>query len=421
MIKDVAPELLERIRNDFKIKFEENEKIKELYELMASGNATYKEVNEFAIETGRILTIVFANDLSSNVLPDGKMYFNIANRIIPDTLKKNHELVTDAGAQVQKSLNEKAGIRIRAIKPEINQDRIAGLVNKVSSADLYDSVAWVLAEPVINFTQSIVDDMIKANADFQYDAGMSPEIIRSAESKCCEWCSKLAGKYKYPDVPKDVYRRHERCRCMVEYDPKNGKNRVQNVHTKKWKTPEERDKIEKRKAIGQENESNSEKIEYRKHIGENNLSYAESRALTNYVSSDSYVINDKLRSGYELTDAEKMFCTDLDNALKKMPTYSGNLSRSLYFYTEEEVLNFIKEFQEGQTIKFAEYISTTKGTNLYNPEGQVQIYVEDSLKGRNLGSFNEQELEVLYERNMRFRVKRKITVEKKWYILLEED
>lgn len=421
MIKDVAPELLERIRNDFKIKFEENEKIKELYELMASGNATYKEVNEFAIETGRILTIVFANDLSSNVLPDGKMYFNIANRIIPDTLKKNHELVTDAGAQVQKSLNEKAGIRIRAIKPEINQDRIAGLVNKVSSADLYDSVAWVLAEPVINFTQSIVDDMIKANADFQYDAGMSPEIIRSAESKCCEWCSKLAGKYKYPDVSKDVYRRHERCRCMVEYDPKNGKNRVQNVHTKKWKTPEERDKIEKRKAIGQENESNSEKIEYRKHIGENNLSYAESRALTNYVNSDSYVINDKLRSGYELTDAEKMFCTDLDNALKKMPTYSGNLSRSLYFYTEEEVLNFIKEFQEGQTIKFAEYISTTKGTNLYNPEGQVQIYVEDSLKGRNLGSFNEQELEVLYERNMRFRVKRKITVEKKWYILLEED
>lgn len=421
MIKDVAPELLERIRNDFKIKFEENEKIKELYELMASGNATYKEVNEFAIETGRILTIVFANDLSSNVLPDGKMYFNIANRIIPDTLKKNHELVTDAGAQVQKSLNEKAGIRIRAIKPEINQDRIVGLVNKVSSADLYDSVAWVLAEPVINFTQCIVDDMIKANADFQYDAGMSPEIIRSAESKCCEWCSKLAGKYKYPDVPKDVYRRHERCRCMVEYDPKNGKNRVQNVHTKKWKTPEERDKIEKRKAIGQENESNSEKIEYRKHIGENNLSYAESRALTNYVNSDSYVINDKLRSGYELTDAEKMFCTDLDNALKKMPTYSGNLSRSLYFYTEEEVLNFIKEFQEGQTIKFAEYISTTKGTNLYNPEGQVQIYVEDSLKGRNLGSFNEQELEVLYERNMRFRVKRKITVEKKWYILLEED
>lgn len=247
MIKDVAPELLERIRNDFKIKFEENEKIKELYELMASGNATYKEVNEFAIETGRILTIVFANDLSSSVLPDGKMYFNIANRIIPDTLKKNHELVTDAGAQVQKSLNEKAGIRIRAIKPEINQDRIVGLVNKVSSADSYDSVAWVLEEPVINFTQSIVDDMIKVNADFQYDAGMSPVIIRSAESKCCEWCSKLAGRYKYPEVPKDVYRRHERCRCVVEYDPKDGRNVVQNVHTKKI---HQKEKIETRKKVG---------------------------------------------------------------------------------------------------------------------------------------------------------------------------
>lgn len=228
MIKDVTPELLERIRNDFKIKFEENEKIKELYELMASGNATYKEVNEFAIETGRILTIVFANDLSSNVLPDGKMYFNIANRIIPDTLKKNYELVTDAGVQVQKSLNEKAGIGIRAIKPEINKDRIVGLVNKVSSADLYDSVAWVLAEPVVNFTQSIVDDMIKVNAEFQYDAGMSPEIVRSAENKCCEWCKTLVGSYNYPDVPKDIYRRHDYCRCKVDYIAGKYKKNVHN-------------------------------------------------------------------------------------------------------------------------------------------------------------------------------------------------
>lgn len=28
----------------------------------------------------------------------------------------------------------------------------------------------------------------------------------------------------YPDVPPDVYRRHERCRCTVLYDPADGKN-----------------------------------------------------------------------------------------------------------------------------------------------------------------------------------------------------
>ncbi|MDD6880841.1 MAG: hypothetical protein PUE18_04630 [Firmicutes bacterium] len=31
-----------------------------------------------------------------------------------------------------------------------------------------DEGLWILDEPVINFTQSIVDDAIKANAEFQY-------------------------------------------------------------------------------------------------------------------------------------------------------------------------------------------------------------------------------------------------------------
>lgn len=34
-------------------------------------------------------------------------------------------------------------------------------------------------------------------------------------------------------MPKDVYRRHQRCRCSVEYYPRDGK--IQNVHTKKWR------------------------------------------------------------------------------------------------------------------------------------------------------------------------------------------
>ena len=43
-------------------------------------------------------------------------------------------------------------------------------------------------------------------------------------------------------------RRHEYCRCTVEYAPGDG--RRQNVHTKQWKTATERDKIEQRKLVG---------------------------------------------------------------------------------------------------------------------------------------------------------------------------
>lgn len=128
-----------------------------------------------------------------------------------------------------------------------------------------------------------------------------------------------------------------------------------------------------------------------------------------------------MRRGVDLTDAEKQFCIDLDNAIKKMPAYNGNLSRSLYFYSQEDVTNFVDLIQEQGVILFKSYISTTKGLELYNTEGQVQIYIQNSKSGHDIGVFNQQELEVLYERNSRFKVKKKQCVENTWYILLEED
>lgn len=204
----------------------------------------------------------------------------------------------------------------------------------------------------------------------------------------------------------------------MDYDPGSGK--VQNVHSKLWRSEEERDKIENRKNIAMDSDKNAQKTEYRRNVGINNLSYNESRAMTDYVSSNAYVLNDKLRRDIEFTDSEKQFCNDLDSALKKMPTYQGNLSRSLYFYSQDDVEEFVKGFQEDQIVKFKEYISTTKGIDLYNPDGQVQMYIQNSSKGRDLQDFNRGELEVLYERNSKFTVLSKIKNDSVWYILLEE-
>ena len=74
----------------------------------------------------------------------------------------------------------------------------------------------------------------KNYVNFQGRSGLTPKIFRKAERKCCDWCAQLAGEYDYPDVPDEVYQRHERCRCTVEYDPADGKRKRQNVHTKTW-------------------------------------------------------------------------------------------------------------------------------------------------------------------------------------------
>ena len=93
----------------------------------------------------------------------------------------------------------------------------------------------MLDEPVVNFTQSVADDSIKKNAECQYQSGLSPKIRRISMGKCCKWCDRLVGTYDYATVRNTgngVFRRHERCRCTVEFIT-NGKR--QNVHTKKWK------------------------------------------------------------------------------------------------------------------------------------------------------------------------------------------
>ena len=136
-----------------------------------------------------------------------------------------------------------------SLKLALNQDRIDGIVNKISEYDDFAEGKWLLDEPIKNFTQSIVDDTIKTNADFQYKSGLTPKIVRKEVGSCCDWCKEVVGVYEYPDVTKDVYKRHRFCRWTVEYFPGDG--RKQDVHTKKWVDPDGNDKIKKRKEFSE--------------------------------------------------------------------------------------------------------------------------------------------------------------------------
>jgi hypothetical protein len=230
-MEDIAPELLEQLRTRFSEKISVNPKIRALYKRIQSGDATYADAEEYAYLVGEALSQTFGELLSSDVLPDGRMYYNIADRVVRPLLEEDHSLIADAAKTVQTTLNEKAGIGIKAQSVAVNTDRIDGIINKISGAENFDDVAWMLDEPVKNFSMNVVDEILRANVDFQGRAGLRPRIIRKAERKCCEWCSQLAGEYDYP-VDREVYRRHERCRCTVEYDPGSGKR--QNVWTKAW-------------------------------------------------------------------------------------------------------------------------------------------------------------------------------------------
>lgn len=147
-------------------------------------------------------------------------------------MKNNYDIITKYVADVQTNLNKVAELGIKAIPPDMNvEDKVQGIVNRVSGESSYDDIQWILQEPVKTFGRNVVDASISANVNFQGKAGLTPKIVRKATGSCCKWCMALAGTYTYPDVPKDVYRRHDNCKCVVNYDP--GKGKVQNVHSGK--------------------------------------------------------------------------------------------------------------------------------------------------------------------------------------------
>lgn len=232
MDEDIVPELLKKIKNDFEIRKKENKVIGSILINLENQKATYLDANLYAVELGQILSDVLGIHITPDVLPDGKMYFNIADRVLNETLKENFDLISNFSTDVETILNKKAKIGLKTQLVELNQDRLDGLVNRLSSEVDFENAKWLLGEPIVNFSQSVVDDIIKANAEFHKRAGLNPTIERTLVGKPCKWCKNLAGSYAYPNVPDDVYHRHERCRCTVDYNPKGSKR--QNVWSKDW-------------------------------------------------------------------------------------------------------------------------------------------------------------------------------------------
>lgn len=243
MIENVK-KLVAEMQHDFGAQLRKNAVINGLYKKVKDGNASYAEAHKFSVEASRILSEIFKDKLAGHIDPEEQLYYDMAKQIIEPLMVKDFELISGISMQVQSNLNKQAQLGIKAIGPELNQDRIDGIAKKLSG-DKYKNTKWILGEAVVNFGQSIVDDTIKANAEFHFNSGLQPVIVRKEMGNCCDWCRGLAGRYIYPDVPKDVYRRHRFCRCTTDYHPGNGKK--QNVHTKKWSNEAV---VEKRKQVG---------------------------------------------------------------------------------------------------------------------------------------------------------------------------
>lgn len=222
-MSDIAPGLLEKIQDEFNRLINEDATLRALHDKITySVTPTYGMLTRLAGRYGELSSRALLSVLGDDVLPDGKMYFNIAEKTILPVLQQDYELIAEAVDDVQTAINDLAGVGLRAQIPAFNQDRADGIINRLTSEETFSDGSWLLGEPLENFCMSIVDEAAELNAEFWSNAGRKSYIKRTVAGGCCKWCAANAGVYIYPDVPPDVYKRHSACRCYVEFRSEAG-------------------------------------------------------------------------------------------------------------------------------------------------------------------------------------------------------
>lgn len=260
MAADVVPVLNERIQTSFKSNVMRDRRIAQISKRIRDGTATFLDGHDYAERLGENLSRALVTNFTAETLPDGTLYYNIAKRTVTPALRENYDLTNEVAADIQHILDDKNQIGLKAVKANFPDERIQGLIDKMTSdgITLDQAIIWLI-EPVINISEAFFDDYIDANARFRNDVGLKATITRKVAGNCCDWCAAMAGTYDYDKAPDDIYKRHQFCRCIVIYQ--SGKT-SQNVWTKrKWESsPEE---LSKRKAFGisQNQQTPAERIE----------------------------------------------------------------------------------------------------------------------------------------------------------------
>ncbi len=142
-------------------------------------------------------------------------------------------------------------------------------------------------------------------------------------------------------------------------------------------------------------------------------------ALMSYISSDSYKINEKLRTDAKLSDQEKELVHLLDSALSKTKNYKGIVNRSVSFMYDNDIKEFVAKHKVGHEICYNQYLSSTTDL-VYNEDAQVQVHIL-SKHGKDIRKYNQRENEILFKRDAKFYVKNMQKNDNVWSIWLEEE
>lgn len=232
----------EQLQNALLSRLSSDEQLEKLAQKVNRPAATYADVAAYSERAGKICAEFAKQNLTARISAED------ADALIETVMKIGHKKVADAAYATQAIMNEQAGLGLASQRPRFHPSQSTNLAKHYRTEvrrKPADEVKKDVSDSIELFCRKVVDDSVKANANFQARVGLNPLIRRKVAPGCCKWCTNLGGQWDYGHEPKDVYRRHKHCACLVEFFPGDGKR--QNVHSKEIYSDES--DLDRRKTI----------------------------------------------------------------------------------------------------------------------------------------------------------------------------
>ena len=118
---DIAPQMYDDIMARFEYHKKNNHTIDRCEKRLANGTATYRDAYFYSTAIGDCMSDAMLDTITDARLPNGHMYYNIAERTVRPALEHIGELCGTYANRVQKLMNEAAGIGLNPVE-NVNTD-----------------------------------------------------------------------------------------------------------------------------------------------------------------------------------------------------------------------------------------------------------------------------------------------------------
>lgn len=218
----------EQLRTAIESRIASDPKLRALRKKFAKGTADMSDSAKYSQLCSRIM----GQKLSERVL-------ELVDRegVCTQLLRDRYSDINGVCEAVQRSLDEKNGISMNPRRAAFPTERVQQLAHSLVDPTVPDETIRRRADKgAANAAMSFHDDFVSENVSVRSNAGYECFITRVTGGRSCPWCSALAGRYPYDEMPEDIFRRHDNCTCTVTFE--QGAFR-QNVWTKRsWEMPE---------------------------------------------------------------------------------------------------------------------------------------------------------------------------------------